>query len=464
MHTCRRVRWTILHIDNQQGIALVMTLMFIAVLTIAGSTAVTINSTDLLLGGAFHASQTAFHNADSGIHYVASQIPELIADKKLKLDGTKTKESYAFKKPSDFEFTVARRRTFKRIANTRKYLLQVTGRSRPYSPIKSMIEVVLQRRTALEYGLFAADRLDLPDQGRIYNYDSRLIEPGVKPTTSSGSVKIATNGVITAQAGHLDLGVDGDILLGGEDAYFAFREASPDVPPPPVKITTGENSQLNLLPGDAVPTDPLNVEKMVESMRKRFWRKNNNGRVLRNRGNRLTTGFYLPQGNYYFEEITLDSGELTLDAMRGDVNIYTDSITLKGDAQLTVLTNRESGDVNMYIRNLGSFGSPTTSTQPTFEMKGDPSDFRVFSSSSDPITVYYQGDFKGILYAPYATVTMRNTSAHGYGLVWSNILDFSMNTSPYTFYTDTASKESFLSGSIEILSRKELRDGDLINR
>ena len=57
------------------GVALVMTLMLIAVLTIAGSTAVTISSTDLFLGGAFYASQIAFHNADAGVYDVISRIP-----------------------------------------------------------------------------------------------------------------------------------------------------------------------------------------------------------------------------------------------------------------------------------------------------------------------------------------------------------------------------------------------------
>ena len=85
MHIHWRSLRTISYVHNQQGIALVMTLMFIAVLTIMGSTAVTINSTDLLLGGAFHSSQIAFHNADAGVNYMTSQISRLVAKNKLKL-------------------------------------------------------------------------------------------------------------------------------------------------------------------------------------------------------------------------------------------------------------------------------------------------------------------------------------------------------------------------------------------
>lgn len=81
-----------------------MTLMFIAVLTIVGSTAITINSTDLLLGGAFHCSQIAFHNADSGVNFTTSQVSTLIADDRLKLDGTKLFEPYKFRNPIGFVF------------------------------------------------------------------------------------------------------------------------------------------------------------------------------------------------------------------------------------------------------------------------------------------------------------------------------------------------------------------------
>lgn len=160
MHLYRRSLWLISYVHHRHGFALIMTLMFIAVLAIVGSTAVTINSTDLLLGGAFQASQTAFHNADAGVLFASSHLFALVEKKRLRLDGTKRTESYTFKKPPGFEFKIARRATLKRIANTRKYLLQVRGYASPNSPIKSTIEVVLQCRTALNYGLFAANLLN----------------------------------------------------------------------------------------------------------------------------------------------------------------------------------------------------------------------------------------------------------------------------------------------------------------
>jgi hypothetical protein len=91
-------------------------------------------------------------------------------------------------------------------------------------------------------------------------------------------------------------------------------------------------------------------------------------------------------------------------------------------------------------------------------VSGDASTFRIFSSSSEPITLDHHGDFKGLIYAPYAPIIIRNSSARGYGLLWSHTLDFSTNDMPYVFYTDIALQELFLSRNVEVVSWKELRD------
>jgi hypothetical protein len=462
MQIYQRFLWPISYLEDQEGITLVMTLMFIAVLTIVGATAVAINSTDLLLGGAFHASQIAFHNADAGVNFVISRIPALVADHQLKLDGTELTESYAFETPSSFVFDVAHRSTFQRIADTRKYLLQVTGRSRPKSPITHTVEVVLQRRRALDYGLFAADRLDLPAQGRIYSYDSRRLNTHDAPTTSTHAVQIAANGTMTAQARHLDLGIDGDITLGmtpsGAYADFAFRESAPTVPPPPVQITTGEQHQIHLLPGDALQIDPLGIDKMVHDAQKTLRDKNDNSRALENHNNRITSSFYLNKGDYYLKDITLGShAQLTLDASHGDIKIYVGSITFKDHATLNVMTDRAHGNVEIYLGGPASFLATSASVLPTVNVTGDASTFRIFSNSSEPIALHHDGDFKGLVYAPHAPVSVQNASAHGYGLLWAYTLDFSQNDRPYTFYVDTALQELFLAREVEMVSWKELR-------
>ena len=454
---------SISQIDAQRGSALIMTLMFIAVLSIAGSTAVTMSSTDLLLGGAFRASQTAFHNADAGVKYATYQIAELIADDRLKLDGSEVAESYSFDKPPDFEFDIAEKSTFTRIANTRKYLMQVTGRFRPKSPIKSMVEVVLQRRRALPYGLFAADRLDLPNQGRIHSYDSRNSPSGGALTTSTGEVNVAASGRVRAESSHSDFGVDGEITLvedaSGEVAEFEFREPSPDAPPPPATIATGGGNELRLRAGRAIAADPLDVKEMVGKAHQDLQRQNDNSRLSDGQDRNLTDSASLPAGNYQLKDITLEAGDsLTLNATHGDIRIYAESITVEGNATLDVITSQKGGNVTIYLDGPASLGSPSSTAQPTLNVIGGATTFRLFSSSDEPIGIYHNGDFKGLIYAPYADVAVRNASARGYGLLWGRTLDFSANETAYFFYTDTALQELFLANDVELVSWKEWRD------
>ncbi len=91
-------------------------------------------------------------------------------------------------------------------------------------------------------------------------------------------------------------------------------------------------------------------------------------------------------------------------------------------------------------------------------MTGDSTTFRIFSASNEPIDFYTQGDFKGFIYAPHAPVTIQNSSAIGYGLLWGQALHLAYAGTPYHFYTDTALQETFLARDVDILSWKELRD------
>ncbi len=462
--TCWRLRCGLgTTLGNPQGIALIMTLVFIAVLTLVGAAAVTMGSTDVLLGGAYHSSLKAFHHAQAGVQFAAAKIPDLVQDGQLQLDGSALSEDAVFTRPPELAFEISDRRTLQRIGETRKYLLQVTGLAHAGSRIQTTVEVVLQRRRALDYGLFAADRLDLPARGRIYSYDSRTIKSGRNPAASSGQVQLAAGGSVTAQAAHLDLGVDGEIMLGetphGGQAQFAFREASADVPPPPTRVTTGGDNELHLLPGGALETDPLDVADMVNEAKAELRLENDNDAVKLGDYQLSGQSRQLGAGDYYFTEMTLNAGQfLWLNAKGGDINIYADAINIEAGSKLKVLTDGrgQSGTVNIYLDGPAAFGSAAGAAR--FQVTGDAASFRLFSSSSEPIDFHHQGDLKGLIYAPYAPVSVQNGSARGYGLVWSDRLNFSHTPSPYTFYTDTAIQELFLSKAVQLVSWKALQD------
>ena len=89
---------------------------------------------------------------------------------------------------------------------------------------------------------------------------------------------------------------------------------------------------------------------------------------------------------------------------------------------------------------------------------GKATTFRLFSSSDEPIGFYHNGSVKGLIYAPYAEVTVQTASAQGYGLLWGRTLDFSGRDTPYLFYIDTALQELLLANDVELVSWKEWRN------
>ena len=61
---------------NENGAALVIGLMFIAILAMLGSTAVVMTTTDMQIGSNFQASVVALNDAEAGIYYAIGKIEE----------------------------------------------------------------------------------------------------------------------------------------------------------------------------------------------------------------------------------------------------------------------------------------------------------------------------------------------------------------------------------------------------
>jgi hypothetical protein len=91
-------------------------------------------------------------------------------------------------------------------------------------------------------------------------------------------------------------------------------------------------------------------------------------------------------------------------------------------------------------------------------MSGPASHFRIFSRSSEPLRFYHHGDLKGVIYAPFAPVTLHNSSASASGLFWGNTITFPADTAPFAFDTDPAVHDQFLSTDVTLVSWKEIRN------
>lgn len=429
--------------SNQQGLTLVLTLMFLAVLTITGATAVLMTSTDLLLGGNYKSSQAAFYQAEAGVHYALAKLPILIGDGTLLLDGSRTTEEYTFMAPSSFTFHVPANTTFTRVADTRKYVFQVTGRPRLNSPLQATLEVVVQRQSALPYGIFGDARVDLP-------------------TTGSVAARIGSNGVVSVDSREALIAVDGDIALGASDtgdaAVFTFRATSETLDDAAVAAPVAAGHEITLQRVTRINPDPLDAAAFVEEASLHLLASNNNASVAGISSYTLSQSATLSSGDYYLDEIALGSGvTLTLDATSGDVNIYTKSLQLTDDAQLIIQTTG-SGNVTFYLDGAGSFGTPDAPSQPTLTMSGPASHFRIFSRSSEPLIFYHHGDLKGVIYAPFAPVIMHNSSASASGLFWGKTMTLPRDAAPFAFAADPAAHDQFLATDVALVSWKEIRN------
>ncbi|MDH3603606.1 MAG: pilus assembly PilX N-terminal domain-containing protein [Candidatus Tectomicrobia bacterium] len=446
-------------ITNQRGISLVLTLVLIAFLAVLGSTAVKMTTTDLSIGATYKSTQAAFYHAEAGLAYTLSRLSDLLDTGALSLDGRLATESHRFTPPAGLTFQIEGRDTFMRVSDTRNYVARIIGRPLPNSPIRRTLEVVMRRRSALPYGVFGGDRVDLPATGAIYSYDtSRSQNP--TPDISSRSVDIASNTEVRAQASHLALNIDGAITLGarsdGTDATFTFREPEPDVGPPPTTVPVGGGHKLRLLDGDHLDPDPLNALAMVEDAARQLRADNDNTTVPAISDESLTDSATLTAGQYYLKAMELGEGtSLELDAREGDIEIFTQSLALTGAMDVTAHTQGQ-GTVTIYLDGPGHFGTTSSAQQPTVTMTGPPTHFRIFSSSDEPLAFHHHGDFAALVYAPRASLSLGNSSATASGLLWAKTVTF--NREPYTFYVDTSIPSLFLTTRMDIVSWKELRD------
>jgi hypothetical protein len=384
-----------------------------------------------MVGSNYKATQFAFYNAEAGVQYTLAHVSTTLASGgALSLNGEKASEAYTIEPPSGFLFEISSKDTFTRVANTRKYFFRVTGRSQPNSAIRSTIEAVLQRASLLPYGMFGDERIDLPTSGAVYSYDSR-ITANPTPAGSTGEANVGSNGVISAYTGKLLADIDGSISLGdngaGTEGVFEFK--SPKLtylPPEAIEVgPVGNQQKIGLTDVERVAPDPLNAAARVDTRSS----NNDNAAVgIINDQLTLSGGMTLGPGNYYLTAMTLNSGaELTVDPSGGVVNIYLDGkLEAKFGSRLTIL--------------------------------GPPTRFRIYSKAKESLIFLNHGDFRGLVYAPFASIAMKNTSMKSYGLLWGKRIDMIVDWGPVHFYVDTALYDLFLATDVTLMSWKDLRN------
>lgn len=403
---------------NEKGIVLITALLFLMALTVLGTTAVMISSTDIKIGGNYKLSKQAFYDAEAGIQCAIKQIENCLISESLTLPsnlGDSVSVSYTV--PDGFYFGNSITLTN---VGTNNYKFRVTGHAA--NNTSCALEVVIKRDTLLNYGIFGDDEIDMKNSGAAYSYDSR-VTPNPTPADSTGEADIGSNKLVTGHNGTI---IDGDVALGDDGLGTEGVYTPMGNPGPTVSGTPGADvDRVNPDPLGAIGGDLATTFTTVSS--------GSNDNVW---------------GGIAGNAISLDNGQTkTLSGKAGGADYYVTSIDLKNGSALNI--DATAGPVNIYLT-----GSLNTHNSATINLNGLPPDFTIYSNSTAKIDFKHGSTFKGTVYAPYAPVDMKNSS-EVYGLIWANTVDIKNSGQ---FFFDTALKDKFTSDDISIVSWREVRE------
>ena len=397
---------------NEKGMALVTVILLLAALIILGTTTAMQTSTGLKISSNYKTSKQALYNAEAGAQFVLKSLAGDLGSGTLDLTADPISLGYAT--PSGFSFTPP---TVLTSLGGNRYRFLVTGYGSNNSEVGIEVVFSATKKSIFEYALFTDGLLDLKSDAHVYSYDSRDTpnpDPTTFPGTSTGEADIGSNTEISTK---MNTYIDGDLALGADTADPPTDATWTDTGTPTVTGTAGTTV-------GHIDPDPLGANDPSSDLYDTFIdivTTNDNGAagdgsplegstaINLNNGDTLT----LTAGDYYITEIILKNGStLEIDATSGPVNIYLDGIIDAEDGELEA----KNGSA---INNL---------SQPT--------DFAIFSNSSQDITFKHSSDFKGMVYAPNAHVEMKNT-AGVYGLIWGNTATIHNSGE---FYFDEATK------------------------
>jgi hypothetical protein len=401
---------------RSSGIVLMAVLIIVFALAVLAATISVMAVTDIKMTAHFKRATEALYEADAAVQYVKAAIQNDLRSGSLTLAGAK--ESVNYTAPNGMFFDPVTQLV--PTADTNAYFFAVTGYS---DKARVTVETVFRRASTFDLGLFGDSQLDAKAYGNVYTYDSRLVhDPSAEDTL--GGALIASNGDFFS---YQDTFIDGTIALG--ESATAVPGSWRETPKDGSTITGGDTVDT-----DRVDPDPLGV--IGGDLAEDFAYYS----ISTNNDNATTSEITAPKNKLWLkngETMTMTAGEYYI----GDLWLFEGS-------SLTI--DASSGPVTIYLT--GEFQAHSGTT---INMIGDPPDLNIFSNSDDPIVLKNQGDFRGLIYAPYAPITVMN-NADFYGIAWGEQVEIKNSGD---VYIDTALMQEYLSNVIQLLTWKERREG-----
>jgi len=392
--------------------------MFLAIISILGSTAVVVTTTDLKIGTNYKTSVQAFYDADAGSQYAIAMIENGLGDGTFTLPASGGTSSLTFDQPADFSFNISDIST----AGSNAYTFTSTGSGPGNS--QAVIEVSFEREPAINYAAFGDQKTDAKNGGTTLSYDSSSLDPTKNDPSdpsfqSTHEADVGSNDWLVT---HNGASIDGSGVFGEQSDGSSTTDS--------IHAGTTFYGTAGVDAGRIDP-DPLGINSGGVYDPSTYSASNDN--ALSGVGTSINT-----------------SGSITLVGKAGGANYYFTSITLKKDSNLTI--DVTDGPVNIFL--VGGLSTHNNTTINVIDSEGDPgnpTDFAIFSNSTTKIDFKHGSTFMGLVYAPFADVDMKNNSSV-YGSIWANTVDIK-NTG--TLYYDTALKDKYTTNNLLPLSWKE---------
>ncbi len=409
--------------QNERGIVLVTGLLLLAVLMTLGTTSVVITSNDTTISRNYNNAVQAFNNAEAGVQYGIGLIEDGLENDDYTLPAS-VGDTAVITDPDD---TVPGTYNFSLSVLTKSadngYSFTSTGDGPPNPPAstaQAVIEVTFKRGSGLSYGVFGDLKVEIKNSANIYSYDHN-VTPNPTALDSTGQADMGSNGHLEIKS---NVYIDGDAALGDDGAG---TEATIEIK---TGVTINGDSGVDV---SRVDPDPLGVVGgEYESKFTDYSSSNDN-----NLASPAISG----------NTIYLDVGEtMTLNGKAGGANYYLSEINLKNSATLNI--DASAGPVNIFLT-----GKLEAKTGSAINVSGAPSDFSVYSNSTDNVEFKHSSAFKGFIYAPYAKVEMKN-SAEVYGAIWGR--DTEIKASASVFF-DTSLKDKIQSNDLSLATWENVR-------
>ena len=424
-------------VTRENGAALVIGLMFLAILALLGSTAVVLTTTDMQIGANYKKSAVSFYYAEAGVNYAISQMEAGLANGSFSLptsaDPNQAEHTsiLTYSLPSGFDFSISDIS----MKNTNEYLFTSTGNGPDNA--QSVIEVTFERDQAITFAAFGDELMEMHNSATVYSYDGRVSSPPTGAGQSTHQGDIGSNDELITKNSSF---IDGDGVLGEQhdgspttDRIFDYGDFFGDAPfnagridPDPLGLNSGgeydpaswSNPSVN---DNDDATDPSNRISL-------------NSIDLPNSGTKTIVGFPGRKANYYLTEFCLkNSAVLTIDlndvggVAVGPVRIFLDNPTtfdIKNSSEIRVIPSGKGHLVGF------------------------------FTNSTDTLDIKHNGDFNGLFYAPNADVVVHN-SGDVNGSIWAKTVDI-RNSGTLNF--NTALADMYESNELTATTWRDLRN------